>query len=516
MDFRSSNDLKENESMKNVIKQQQDQIDGLKLLIKQLGDKIITLEGKSRRSSLVSNIKIGLTKSGMDLIDNNEKVKNQDEIRQITMQFQKEKELLIKQSEETILKQKNIIENMTTKVDNAIAIERLVGVQTTDINRLESELLLNQREYELKCERKILKSDMKYSELRKKMMHHIEKTQKNVEQMNLSHMDISTKLTLLQNHQLLMELEFQSQQVEELLRKQEINEKKIFQLERDIEIHNEVELLLADKNRKYLEVLKKFSLDDKFDEENEISKSINHVNTQVANNQINTVQSNFNVNTNPQTDENFYGNINQKYKYINNNKSVDKSKNLIKDQFENYLKFEKKIQKLEKIIDKKKDDYSIMKNSYDLIQEKFSNYEKKFRNLFNLFQDGLVKLSEDNSLKNSSEIYLNVENIKNGDFSDLSSDQKYAVLLILMKNLLPIINPHDLQSNESSTVNFQKVKVKYQLTKTNLTDPSIKRITVPCGSKSVTHKQKLSIDLPNIKKIGDRRFVMPNKPSVLF
>ena len=85
-----------------------------------------------------------------------------------------------------------------------------------------------------------------------------------------------------------------------------------------------------------------------------------------------------------------------------------------------------------------------------------------------------------------------------------------------MKNLLPIINPHDLQSNESSTVNFQKVKVKYQLTKTNLTDPSIKRITVPCGSKSVTHKQKLSIDLPNIKKIGDRRFVMPNKPSVLF
>ena len=42
-------------------------------------------------------------------------------------------------------------------------------------------------------------------------------------------------LILLQNHQLLIELEYQSQQVEELIKKKEINENKIFQLQRDIE-----------------------------------------------------------------------------------------------------------------------------------------------------------------------------------------------------------------------------------------------------------------------------------------
>ena len=62
-------------------------------------------------------------------------------------------------------------------------------------------------------------------------------------------MDVSTKLTLLQNHQLLIQLEYQSQQLDEVTAKNEALEKKVFELTKDIEIHKEVELSLAEKTK---------------------------------------------------------------------------------------------------------------------------------------------------------------------------------------------------------------------------------------------------------------------------
>jgi hypothetical protein len=518
---------REIETLQQKLKKLEEQSEHIKYQNIQLGDRIINLEKENSDLRLCVSSNNKTDKTFKSLQDQNEllekeKIKFQDEIRHQRKLFQIEKEHIIKQNEESIFKLKNVIETNSTKIENAIALERLLHIQAKDITQLETELKVNERDYELKSERKKLKTEMKFSDLKKKMTEHIEKTQKNVEQMNLSHMDISTKLTLLQNHQLLMELEYQSQQVEELLKKKEMNEKRIFQLERDIEIHNEVELVLAEKNRKYLEVLKNLT-NDKDKSEPDSNVSINHnYNNNVKNNiPINTHHSNFysntNPNTNPQTDENFFINV-QTIKnslFMNNNdNSITRSKILPKDQI--VIKLEKKVQTLEKIIEKKKSDYTILKTNYEIIQEKLINYERKYTSLFNLFQEGLDRLSEDESVRNSSELCLNVEKIKNADFSKLSSEKKYAILLIFMKNILPIINPTDLQTSELSKVNFQQVKVKYQLTKANNIENIVKRITGPSGSLSVTHKQKLSADLPSIKKIIDPRFKIPNKLSVLY
>jgi hypothetical protein len=518
---------REIETLQLKLKKLEEQSEHIKFQNIQLGDRIINLEKENSdlRLSVSSNNRTD--KSFKSLQDQNEllereKIKLQDEIRHQRKLFQMEKEQIIKQNEESIFKLKNVIETNSSKIENAIALERLLHIQAKDITQLETELKVNERDYELKSERKKLKTEMKFSDLKKKMTEHIEKTQKNVEQMNLSHMDISTKLTLLQNHQLLMELEYQSQQVEELLKKKEMNEKRIFQLERDIEIHNEVELVLAEKNRKYLEVLKNLTNDkDKSEPDSNISINHNYNNNLKNNIPINTHHSNFysntNPNTNPQTDENFFINV-QTIKnslYLNNNdNSITRSKILPKDQ--NVIKLEKKVHSLEKMIEKRKSEYTVLKTNYEIIQEKLINYERKYTNLFNLFQEGLDRLSEDESLRNSSELCLNVEKIKNADFSKLSSEKKYAILLILMKNILPIINPSDMQTSEASKVNFQQVKVKYQLSKAINNDNIFKRITGPSGSLSVTHKQKFSADLPSIKKIIDPRFKIPNKLSVLY
>ena len=90
------------------------------------------------------------------------------------------------------------------------------------------------------------------------MIENIKNTKDKVTEINMQYMDVSSKLTLLQNHQLLMQIEYLSQQVEELSRSNEILQKKNFELQKDIEIHKEVEISLADKNKKLKDELLKF------------------------------------------------------------------------------------------------------------------------------------------------------------------------------------------------------------------------------------------------------------------
>lgn len=97
---------------------------------------------------------------------------------------------------------------------------------------------------------KDVKNEIKFTNLKKKMKEKIDQIQAKETELNVQYMDVSTKLTLLQNHQLLIQLEYQSQQLDEINAKKEELEKRLFELTKDIEIHKEVELSLAEKNKK--------------------------------------------------------------------------------------------------------------------------------------------------------------------------------------------------------------------------------------------------------------------------
>ena len=66
------------------------------------------------------------------------------------------------------------------------------------------------------------------------MNDNIRQTRDKVTELNMQYIDVSTKLTLLQNHQLLIQLEYQSQQIDELKNKNAVLEKKVFELTKDI------------------------------------------------------------------------------------------------------------------------------------------------------------------------------------------------------------------------------------------------------------------------------------------
>ena len=71
-----------------------------------------------------------------------------------------------------------------------------------------------------------IQNKIRFSKLKDKMIENINNTKEEVTELNMKYMDVSTKLTLLQNHQLLVQLDYQSQQLDESTKKIEYLEKK--------------------------------------------------------------------------------------------------------------------------------------------------------------------------------------------------------------------------------------------------------------------------------------------------
>lgn len=84
--------------------------------------------------------------------------------------------------------------------------------------------------------------------LRKDMLYKIKETKANLLALNDEQLQTTTRLTILQNHQLTTELEYQSKQTEQLLFKNNKMKTQIETLKRDIEIHKEVEKELAKRS----------------------------------------------------------------------------------------------------------------------------------------------------------------------------------------------------------------------------------------------------------------------------
>ena len=61
-----------------------------------------------------------------------------------------------------------------------------------------------------------------------------------------------------------------------------------------------------------------------------------------------------------------------------------------------------------------------------------------------LFEGVLVNIYEDKNMKYIKNIFINLEDFKQCNFETLSSEQKYSIVLLIIKYLMPLINPHNL------------------------------------------------------------------------
>ena len=393
-----------------------------------------------------------------------QKKKNEDEKKQMEQNFQDEIQQL-----------KVVIESSRQKVDMANQLSAENQELQKEVENLKTDNKNIIAKHIAENKQKQVKNEIKFSNLKKKMKEKIDQIQAKETELNVQYMDVSTKLTLLQNHQLLIQLEYQSQQLDEITAKKEELEKRVFELTKDIEIHKEVEISLAEKNKKLKSENNKLKNDN-----NNLINNSNFNSSVNPNNKKTSIPKNKNLKINITDDEkisennqnfntNSYNNLstveNNSTSMMNSNNinnNISSRTNLFNNNaYTRMMNLEKKVLNLEKKLMASKKEYNSIKDRNEYVEKILKNYEKKYSGLFNFFEDCLEQFFNDEELVNNQEIYVNIDSIRKCDFSNLNREEKYTTLIIIMKYLMPLMDSSNVLKQSQNNVN--NVNVKYYM-----------------------------------------------------
>ena len=244
------------------------------------------------------------------------------------------------------------------------------------INLIKENSDLNQKIEDINNNQRII-NEIKISNLKKKLINNLNKAKSKIKELNIEYTDEATKLTLLQNHQLIKQLEYQSKLYEEMKQKNIVLNEKLFSLQRDLEIHKNVEISLAEKNKK-------------------LKEEINNNDKKRDGNQKNSEHK---LTCNEITYENNFDYINTS-NFLNSNNNSKRS-NMTSN------KLHKSMKELDKKLRIKKNQFIELKEKNDLIENTLKKYEKKYNGLLNYFEECLKLFFNDEDLKNNKNIYLN-------------------------------------------------------------------------------------------------------------
>ena len=434
------------------------EVQQLKLAIQELSDQNRTLSAQNSElnSKCITFARIEAQNRQLEdtIKEKNEKITSLEEEKVL---LEKSKTNALRETELKYFKEvtylKNQQENNLQKIETANVIVKLNDKQYARILELEKEIEnITNHENQVAKESEI-RHENQFTNLKKKMMDHIKTAQKNMAQSNLDNLDLNTKLSKLTTNQLLIELEEQSVQIEELLKAKEKYEKEIFSLKTDLNTHKRVEQLLQEKNKRYLDIVK--NCDKKLSKE-----------------------------TNDNANE----------------------KNVISEKInKNY----------EKLYKKQNKEYQTMKEAYSNLKEKEANYETKFKNIINLYKMAIDDLVNDQEFKNTKDVYVNIDEIKKGNFDSFSKQEKYSILVYLLKNILPLVNTDEDEDINALKEQFEKVEINNKTrTNFNLTNKNFHHYSQSNNNKKYQINNKTFTKFPKIEHlyIDSQR----KKPNVLY
>ena len=304
----------------------------------------------------------------------------------------------------------------------------------------------------------IVRNEIKFSNLKNKMTENILQTKSKVTELNLQYMDVSSKLTLLQNHQLLIQLEYQSQQLDDLKARNEKLEKEVYDLTKEVEIHKEVELALAEKNKDLSKKNNSYISKLNSSQNNFKNKNIeteNNYNNEEDKDNYNIYRKTISYNNMKYNNRsNFTNNINNSILNSNIFNSNNNGSFNITSEKSRIIKLEKKLFNLEKQLSSTRKEYNDLKDKNEYIGNVLKNYESKYTGLFSFLEECLNNFFNDEQLKKNKEIYINIDSIHQGDFSALNREEQYSTLIILMKHLMPLMNSKNISYKQNSIDNI--------------------------------------------------------------
>ena len=355
---------------------------------------------------------------------------------------------------------KNLYETNLSRNNAAQIVEEANKQFYEQILKLEKTLDNFKEDQKIKDKEKEIEFERRMTKMKKKMLSYIKEGQKSKQFLSKEQLRLNDKLSVINKNTLLNELGFQSMQLEDLLKQRAQLDSIISKMRADLEIHKEVEKILTEKNKEYTNMIKVLSTKIESKQKMNENDKIIEVKEELKNEIENKIK-NFKL-IKP----------NSNFIRINNIKNVEKKDNKIKNE-SNYIKksineemkiksfgktsigFRNKMQiddikenqdliVLRKELIKKIKESEDYKSKYEYYKTKLDSLNYKYLNIMQLFEGVLVDIYKDKNMKYIKNIFINLEDFQRCNFETLSSEQKYSIVILIIKYLMPLINPNNL------------------------------------------------------------------------
>ena len=354
----------------------------------------------------------------------------------------------------------------------------------------EKEKQLYEKKKDDEVDRYKIRSQLKYEKFKQKMDEDLKILNETLVDANSKYISANHRLVILQNKELYYTIEGLEKRIYELEKENNNLRRGIFESKNDLNMEKLVGKDLVRKmedNKKVIRLTRNKSMLNSISLDNKEGSELNIKTNSFKNNEYN-------------------GQIQNTYTMrINNSQS-----------------FQRKISEYKKIIDEKKYENEQMVLTNTHLRTKLNLYQNKFNGLFNFLEESLNNFCNDEEIINNNNFYMNLDKIKNCDFNSFSKQEKYSLLVLLMKYLLPLIS---INFNSSSNIgkdlfktNLNILNKKFNLNETFLNDQTLRNAFVDKKNrfyKDVLNPKriKFSSSIPVLKKFKQSSFDIFDKKN---
>ena len=380
-------------------------------------------------------------------------------------------------------------ESLKHQVENFNGMKKLndiLYIKNNELKKYIEEIKYNEK---AKLEELEIKYNKKMNNYKRKMIEFLKRNEEERAK-NGTQSELNNKLNILHIQELVNEIEIQGVEVEDLLKERQELKFKILQLNRDLNIYQQVFDIMMRKNNTFQNKLKSLKNNN---------NNIKEYNSLSSNKTNKANQNSYNLLTEPQKktlnvnvvklkkhkykgytqNEKFLKIIKEKYVIKTGNKKIlnTEANKIIKDEndnkdnkddinnksFKDYIHNKNRDKIIEYLFqerEKYKDSSQFYKDKLDVINSRFSNIMKMYKEI-------LEKIYKEELEKNAENIILNLDEFKKFNFEQMKPEQKYAILIKLINHISPLVYKADLE-NDSFMKNISKTKEKYKVNSFNI------------------------------------------------
>lgn len=443
----------------NKLKENNEEINLLKEKIFELESKNTSLNNKIFDLKIQIKILSEIDTKNKNILEEKKLCENQieqlkSEILNTTRKEKEEKRLIEKELESEIILFKGLHESGLGKVHAAEKILNLNNFQHDYITHLEQQIQKLRNHNDEIISKLKLEHDIHFYNLKLKMMKCLKDIQNNSINKYQKDLEQNSKMNFLYKNQMLNELEKEALLIKELIISKEKYEKSIFEHNQELALYKKVNKDLLEKNNKYMNII----------------KSINKKYPNIIN-----INSNSFIENNKEIDfskkkKNKFNKYKLKFSSDDLSEEIkEKQEKIIRNIFKNNIYRECMTNKNyheDKINKKYFDEYISLKKSYEeLIKENKDIKEKlitlkdkqkmiytKYSGILNLYDTAINFLLKEEDLKLNN-IIINNDIIQSGNYEKLTSWQKYIIVMLLIKQILPLL---ETSIDENEKINLSK------------------------------------------------------------